>query len=283
MIFDSHTHIQFKAFDEDRTEVIDRAIEHNVLMNVVGTQSSTSKAAVLLAEKHKNIYASVGIHPIQHDVVDVVEETTEFTSRGELWNQELFEELAKHPKVIAIGETGLDRFHIRKDKTIEEIFNKQKELFKKHYDLAKAYTLPLVIHVRDAHEETLAILEALHKQDGDINGTIHCFSGNWQEAQRYLALGLHLGFTGIITFPVKKTNPQVQLDLLEVVEKMPIEKMLLETDAPYLTPQVRRGKRNEPMLVHAVAEKVAEVRNMSVEEVITQTTRNGKKLFNKMV
>ncbi len=275
-MFDTHCHIQFNAYKDDRDEVILRCIEKGVIMNAVGTQIPTSKKAIALAEKYDNIYASVGIHPIQHDVVDVDEESTSFTSRGEEWDQQVFEKLVQHPKVIAVGETGLDKFHIRRDKSIEDIFAKQKELFMKHYELAKKYDKALVIHVRDAHTEMIELLESL---GGQIKGTIHCFTGNWDQAQRYLALGLHLGFTGVITFPPKKTDPRPQLDLLEVVEKMPLERLIVETDAPYLAPQAYRGKRSEPWMVEECVRKVAEVRSLSEEQVREITTENARTLF----
>jgi TatD DNase family protein len=276
MPFDSHCHIQFKAFEKDLDDVIVRCGKKNTLLNVVGTQLPTSKKAIELAEKYDNMYATIGIHPIQHDVVDVTEESDSFTSRGEQWDEDVFEKLVQHPKVIAIGETGLDKFHIRKDKTLEEVFEKQKQLFLKHYKLAKKYNKPLVIHVRDAHDEMIELLESLGE---NIHGTIHCFTGNWQQAERYLALGLYLGFTGVVTFPPKKTDPQSQLDLLAVIKNMPIEKLLVETDAPYLAPQKHRGKRCEPWMVEEVVGFVADVKKMSVTEVGKITTQNALRLF----
>ncbi|PIT86943.1 MAG: hydrolase TatD [Candidatus Magasanikbacteria bacterium CG10_big_fil_rev_8_21_14_0_10_43_6] len=275
-MFDTHCHIQFKAFQDDLDQVILRCTEKNTFMNVVGTQIPTSKKAIALAEKYDNVYASVGIHPIQHDVVDVEEETTHFTSRGEEWDQQLFETLVQHPKVIGVGETGLDRFHIRKDVGIEDIFAKQKELFLQHYHLAKKFDKALVIHVRDAHTEMIEILEEL---GAPIRGTIHCFTGNWDQAERYLALGLHLGFTGVITFPPKKTDPQPQLDLWEVVKKMPLDRMLVETDAPYLAAQAYRGERSEPWMVEECIKKIAEIRTISLDTVQKSTTKNARTLF----
>ncbi len=276
MLFDTHTHIQFTPYKDDRDEVIARAEHVGVIMNLVGTQRDTSEKAIALAEQHEHMYASIGIHPIQHDVVDVEEEMTAFRSRGEQWDETFFDTLAQHPKVIAIGETGLDKFHIRHDKTIEDIFAKQITLFMQHYALAKKHELPLVIHVRDAHSEMIELLQSLGEP---INGTIHCFTGNWKQAEAYLSMGLHLGFTGVITFPPKKTDPQPQLDLWEVVKHMPLNRLLLETDAPYLTPQIKRGERNEPALVAEVAKQVALLRGISYEEVAEETTNNAKKLF----
>lgn len=280
MLFDTHCHIQFKSYNDDREEVIERSVQKGILMNVVGTQTSMSKEAVALAEKHEHIYASVGIHPIQHDVVDVIEEDTTFTSRGEEWNDGLFAELAKHPKVIGIGETGLDRFHIRKDKAIEEVFDKQKELFLEHVKLSNKVNKPLIIHVREAHDEMIAYLKELKEEGYTLRGTIHCFTGNWGHAQEYLALGLYLGFTGIITFPPKKSDPNTMHILEETIRNMPEDRILVETDSPYLTPQVRRGKRNEPWLVEECVNKIAEIREISFDQAQKATTENAKKLFN---
>lgn len=279
MYFDSHCHIQFKAYEHDRKEVIARAKDADVLMHVVGTQIPTSKKAIALSEQYDHVYASIGIHPIQHDVVEVKEESTSFISKGEQWDEEVFEEMATHPRVIGIGETGLDRFHIRHDIAIEEVFAAQKVLFLQHYALAKKVGKPLVIHVRDAHHEMIELLDELYKKDGPIDGVVHCFTGNWAQAQEYLRIGMHLGFTGVITFPPKKSNPVVQRELQDVVCNIPIDRMLIETDAPYLAPQLYRGKRNEPAYVIAVASAVAKLRGMTLEDVRFQTTKNGMALF----
>ncbi len=276
MLFDTHCHIQFKSLYNDLDEVIVRCTEKNMILNLVGTQIPTSEKAIHMAEKYEWMYASIGIHPIQHDVVDVVEEGSHFTSRGEEWDQKLFEQLVQHPKVIAVGETGLDKFHIRGDKHIDDIFAAQKKLFLQHYELAQAYQKPLVIHVRDAHEEMIAILESLPHP---IHGTVHCFTGNWSHAERYLSFGLHLGFTGVITFPPKKTDPTPQEALLEVIKKMPLERVLVETDAPYLAPQVYRGDRSEPWMVEECIKKIAEIRELSVAEITHITTQNAQRLF----
>jgi len=280
MLVDSHCHIQFKAFNNDRNEVIVKCAENNLVMNVVGTQADTSKLAVELAEKYDNIYATVGLHPIQKYVIPVKEEDTSFTARGEDFDFDFYDNLIKSSKkVIAVGETGLDKYHIPKDKTSEEIFEKQKETFLQHYKLAEKNNLPLVIHVRDAHEEMLSVIEELPKP---VRGTIHCFSGNREQAERYVDAGLYLGFTGVITFPPKKTNPKPQNDLIDVIKNMPLDKILIETDAPYLAPQAYRGKRCEPWMVGECAKKVVEIRGIKEEEVEKITVENTKRLFSKI-
>ena len=278
MLFDTHCHLQFKAYDDDRDDVIARCKEKNVILNIVGTQLDTSKAAIALAEANENMYASVGVHPIQRYIVPVEEEDTSFTSRGEVFDEKVYSDLiASSDKVVAVGETGLDKYHIPKDKTGEEIFNAQKETFMAHYRVAKKHNLPLVIHVRDAHEDMRRILDELPKP---IRGTVHCFSGTKEDAEYYVNAGLHLGFTGIITFPPKKTNPAPQESLIEAVKNTPLDRILVETDAPFLAPQAHRGKRAEPWMVEECVKKVAELRHMSVDEVRELTTANARKLFN---
>ncbi|MBU0597092.1 TatD family hydrolase [Patescibacteria group bacterium] len=290
MIFDTHCHLQFKSFDSDRPSVIRRCDKKKLIMNIVGTQAETSKRAVELAEKYDNMYATVGLHPIQHDEVVVEEEGDKFKSKNEEFDFDYYSQLIERSKkVIAVGETGMDAYHVPKDKDLKEVLGEQWKLFLRHLELAQKYSLPLVIHVRDCHNEMIKRLSAqggsaLGGQDQNVNtkGVFHCFSGTWGQAQEYLNMGFYLGFTGVITFPPKKTDPQSQLDLLEVIEKIPLEKLLIETDAPYLAPQKYRGERCEPWMVHDVAEKIAEIREMSVEEIENITNENANKLFYKI-
>ena len=299
-MIDTHCHLQFNAYKNDRDEVIKRCQEKGVVLNTVGTQKDTSRAAVGLAEKYPFIYASIGLHPIHLFSTHVDEEESKFLSREEDFDYEYYKNLGKNPKVIAIGECGLDLYRLPPGKSKEEILAKQRLTFKAQYDLAQELGLPMVIHVRDAHEEMVELLRSLvipteveeslssgvrdpsatlgmTKQK--VSGTVHCYTGNWQFAQKYLNLGLHLGFTGVITFPPKKSDPQIQLSLLEVVERCPLAKMLIETDAPYLAPNLYRGKRCEPWMVEEVAKKIAEVKGISPAEVINATAKNAKSLF----
>ncbi|MBD3311214.1 MAG: YchF/TatD family DNA exonuclease [Candidatus Magasanikbacteria bacterium] len=279
MIIDSHCHLQFGAFEKDRDEVLKRCKENNMLMNVVGTQRDTSAYAVRLSKKYDNVYASVGLHPIQEYSTRVIEENDDFLSRSEDFDRKYYQKLLDNKKVIAVGETGLDRFHIRDNAEVKKIFFKQKLIFFEHYLLAKKNNLPLVIHVRDAHREMLELLNGL---DLPIRGVVHCYSGNWDQAKKYLSMGLHLGFTGVVTFPPKKSDPSTQLDLLEVVKKAPIDRILVETDSPYLAPQKYRGKRCEPWMVNDVIKKIAEIRDISYDEFKKNATENTLKLFTKI-
>ncbi len=283
MMIDTHCHIHFKAFENNRDEVIARTKEKGMILNLVGTQESTSKKGVEMAEKYDWMYATIGLHPIHIHEVDVYEETTNFTSRGEDFNPEFYRELAKNPRVIAVGETGLDRFHIPKDQSEELILSAQKEVFKKHYEVASEFGLPLVMHVRDAHGEMIELLREIKKEKGTlIRGVVHCYTGNWVEAEQYLELGFNLGFTGVVTFPAKKTNPGPQLELEKVLQNIPLDRILVETDAPFLAPQAYRGEQCEPWMVEEVIKKFASVRGVDVSKMIKQIEHNTMSLFSRI-
>lgn len=279
-LFDTHCHIQFQAYKEDRVEVLERSIEKGIIMNMVGTQKDTSKMAVDLADRYENIFASIGTHPIHLHSTHVDEEETSFKSREESFDWEYYAQLVEHPKVIAIGECGLDLFHIPQGMSVEAVIQKQQAVFADHLRFALEFDKPLVVHCRDAHDQLIELLKKLHAEEGRLpGGTIHCYTSNVEHAREYTDLGFHLGFTGVITFPAKKTDPKPQEDLLAVVKEIPLERILIETDSPYLTPQVMRGKRNEPWLVEEVARTIAQLRGLSYEKVAEITTNNARRLF----
>ncbi len=283
MMIDTHCHIHFKAFENNRGEVIARSKDKQMILNLVGTQQSTSKNGVLLAEQYDWMYATIGLHPIQIHEVDVYEETTNFTSRGENFDPAFYRELAQHPKVIAVGETGLDRFHLPKDEPEEMYLERQKNVFRQHYAIAEEFGLPLVMHVRDAHEEMIALLKEIKKEKGSlIRGVVHCYTGNWRQAEAYLSLGFNLGFTGVVTFPPKKTNPEPQLELEKVIANIPLDRILVETDAPFLAPQAYRGEQCEPWMVEEVVKKFALARDMSMEQMTDHINHNTFELFQKI-
>ncbi|KKQ28084.1 MAG: Hydrolase, TatD family [Candidatus Magasanikbacteria bacterium GW2011_GWC2_37_14] len=302
-MIDTHCHIQFNSYKDDYEEVIKRCTEKGMILNCVGSQIDTSRRAVEYAEKYENIYATIGLHPVHLFSSEVDEEETKFKTREEKFDYEEYKKLAEHPKVIGIGECGLELFHLPKDANKDEILAKQKEGFLLQYKLAQELALPMVIHVRDAYDEMVEFLtviarrstadEAIPSQNGiatprsgevrnDICGVVHCYSGNWAQASKFIDLGLYLGFTGILTYPTRKTNPKPTEDLVEVVKNCPIERILIETDAPYLAPQKYRGQRCEPWMVEEVAVKIAEIKGISVEEVREQTVKNALKLFKKL-
>ncbi len=278
-MIDTHAHAHFNAYKTDMDEVIQRSLDKGVIMNLVGTQADTSKNGIEVAEKYDGVYASVGLHPEHLFSKHVDEEETSFVSREENFDYEYYKKLASHPKVIGIGECGLDFYRIPEGMTKEQMFPKQKEVFLKQIKLAQELDLPMVIHCREAHDELAVILSEAKNL---VRGTIHCYTSNWENAQKYLALGFYIGFTGVVTFPPLKANPQAQFELLEVVRRIPLDRILLETDCPYLSPIPYRGKRGEPWMIEATAAKIAELKGIKLEGVLEATTENAKKLFTKI-
>lgn len=252
MLFDTHAHLNADQFEEDLEAVIERAHQEGVEnMVVVGFDRPTITRAMELADRYEFIYACIGWHPV--DAVDMVEEDL-------LW----IEELSSHPKVVAIGEMGLDYYW---DKSPKEI---QKEVFRKQIQLAKKVKLPIVIHNREATADIVAILKEENAKE--VGGIMHCFSGSVEVAKECVEMNFYISLGGPVTFKNAK-KPK------EVAEVIPLEKLLIETDCPYLAPHPHRGKRNEPAYVKLVAEQIAELKGLSYEEVAKATTDNAKKLF----
>lgn len=265
--FDAHTHVQFVAYEGDREAAIRRAKDAGVIMNVVGTQKDTSAAAVALAEKYDHIYASVGLHPIHtsksyHDAKEFGSDGTAFTSRGEHFDISKYEPLAKHSKVIAIGECGLDYYRLE-----ENTKKLQEETFVGQIELANAVGKPLMLHIRDAYDDALTIL----KLEAKVKGDVHFFAGDWAIAKKFLDLGFTISFTGVITF----TH-----DYDEVIKNAPLDMLLSETDAPYVTPVPHRGKRNESSYIPLIVDRIAAIRGEDVEEVRAQLLKNADRVFN---
>jgi len=270
MIFDSHCHPQFPQYDKDREEVFKRTLEQGVFMICVGTDLETSKQGIELAQAYENIWAAVGIHPNDSEVLNITNNVLRE-----------FENLLNNKKVVAVGEVGVDYYRTT-DINKQE---KQREIFGKFIELACKHKKPLIIHVRDAgkgstgkiHLDMVSILKQYnfyHDREMDYiprTGVMHSFTGSTDDAKKYLDLGFYLGFNGIITFAR-------QYD--EVIKYTPLENILLETDAPYLTPEPYRGQRNEPTYVIEVAKKIAELKNEPLEKVIEITTKNCQNLFN---
>ena len=277
-MIDSHCHIQFNGFKDDYNKVVARCVEKNCTLITVGTQKDTSKKAIEFSDKFDNVYTTVGLHPIHQSSTEIDEEETSFVSREEEFDYEYYKKLSQHPKVVGIGECGIELFHIPKNSTKQEIIEKQRPGFEAQIDLAVEIDLPMTIHVRDAYDE---VIEILGNKKG-VRGVIHCFSGNWKQATQLLDMGFYLGFTGIITFPPRKTNPQSHLDLIDVVKKCPINKILAETDAPYLAPQKYRGKKCEPWMVEEIIAKIAEIKEMAIDEVAKMIESNTRNLYTKI-
>lgn len=283
MIIDTHSHLNFKAYDDDREEVIKRTKEGGVFCIDVGTKYETSKSAVELAEKNDGIYAAIGMHPI-HIKTDLMKLKTDedeggFAPLGEEYNKERYKELAlSSRKVVAIGEIGLDYYYKPKGTAKKEKFKElQKEVFVKQLEMAEELNLPVIIHCRVAFEDVYNILKTRSTssgQDRKVRGVIHSFTGSAEEAKKFLDLGFYLGINGII----------FKLNLDEVIKTMPIERILVETDCPYLTPPAEdkggeKYTRNEPFFVRHTIQKIADLRGVSFEEIAGKTTENAKRLF----
>lgn len=256
MLIDTHTHIADLEFDPDRGEVIGRALAADVRkMILIGTDLSSSLRAVALAEQYSFMWATVGLHPHESkEASDIVLQS--------------LEELAAHPKVVGWGETGLDYYYQHSPR------ENQRRAFVEQIRLAKKKRLPLVIHTRDAWEETFEILkqENMSQHAEEVGAVFHCFTGDKEIARRAVEFGFYLSFSGIVTFP-KATALQ------EAAASAPSERIVIETDAPYLSPHGFRGKRNEPAFVRATAEKIAQLRNCSFDTVSQFTSQNADRLF----
>lgn len=252
MLFDTHVHLNATQFLEDRDQVIQRAFDTGVNhMVVVGFDRETIPLAIEIAEQHETIYAAVGWHPV--DAIDM-------TNEDLAW----IEELSQHPKVVAVGEMGLD-YHW--DKSPKDI---QKEVFRKQIQLAKKVNMPIIIHNREATEDIIEILKEENAKE--VGGIMHCYNDSVDYVQTCLDMNFYISLGGPVTF---KNAPMPK----EVASVVPIDRLLIETDAPYLAPHPNRGKRNEPAFVKLVAEKIAEIRQISYEEICEKTTKNAFQVF----
>ncbi|HYE22114.1 MAG TPA: TatD family hydrolase [Verrucomicrobiae bacterium] len=267
MFFDTHTHVNFSAFAKDAEEILNRAQKDTWLINV-GTQLDTSTQAVEIAKRFETgVYAAIGLHPIHTYQQTVDEEETHFKTREEHFKSEAYEQLLTE-KVVAVGECGLDYFRLPPDNK-ESAKVKQKQSFVSQLNFASKHGLPVIIHCRDAYEDLAEVI----KSEYQGLGVIHSYTGDWAAAKKFLDLGFYVAFNGILTFD--KTGR-----LAEVVRNMPSDKILSETDAPYLTPPPFRGKRNEPSYVRYVVEKIAEIRGVDPAAAEELTFNNACKLFN---
>jgi TatD DNase family protein len=264
--FDAHTHVNFVAYDEDRDATIGRAKDAGVAMNIVGTQADTSASAVALAEQYSNVFATIGLHPIHtaksyHDEKELGAGGKAFTSRGEQFDTDKYEVLARRPRVVAIGECGLDYYRAETDS--KEV---QRDVFIQHIELANRIGKPLMLHIRNAYGDALEVIQAHAK----VQGNVHFFAGDWAVAQQFLALGFTLSFTGVVTF----TH-----DYDDVIRNTPLDMILSETDAPYVTPAPHRGKRNESTYVPLIVEAIAGIKGLPIEQVADQLYANACRVF----
>lgn len=251
MYFDSHAHVDDKRFDADRDETIQRALDGGLagFLNA-GADMESSARGLAIAEKYPGVFASVGIHP--HDAKEAKE--ADYAQLAQ-W--------AQHPKVVAIGEIGLDyHYNLSPKETQQEVFIRQ-------LDVARQTGLPFIIHDREAHGDCIKIIK---REAKGLTGVFHCFSGSWEMAQELIALGLVISFAGPLTFANS-------VKLKQIASLAPLERILIETDSPYLTPEPHRGRRNEPLHVKLVAAELAALRGMDPEEIGAITYENAKRLF----
>ncbi|MGE0882438.1 MAG: TatD family hydrolase [Blastocatellales bacterium] len=260
MFIDSHAHLDVPNYDADRAEVIARARAAGVelMLEIAGSDISKGslEPGLKLAEEHDFIYAAVGLHP--HEAV--------------LYDDELEKklvELSHHAKVIGWGEIGLDYYYDNSPRDV------QRQVFRRQLELATERKLPVIIHTRDAEDDTISMLQKIWAEAGgtDIGGVIHCFTGTQKLADAAIEMGFHISFSGVVTFKTAE-------DLRRVAESVPMEKLLIETDCPFLAPVPHRGKRNEPAFVIETAKKLAELKQTSLEEIGRQTSGNFRRLFN---
>lgn len=271
MLIDTHCHLNFQAFENDIEEVINSAKKDGVEKIIIpGAKIDSSEKAIAIANKHDGCYAAIGIHP--HHIYDYYDTSSYHSKNEEI--KKLLLGLANKNKVIAIGECGLDYFEYQKSVHPENIITpqikeQQKELLKIHLEVAIECNLPVILHCREAFVDMLPIVEEHNKV---LRGVFHCFGGSEKDLEKVLAMGFYVGFDGNITF--KNAD-----NLRFLVKLSPLDKILIETDSPYLTPEPYRGKRNEPKNVKIVAQCIAQIKNISQEEVEKETTINAVNLF----
>lgn len=272
---DTHAHLNLQAFNDDLASVVSRCAEESVAVTNVGTKESTSKRAVEIAETHANMYAIVGLHPIQtapgiHDEDEVGEGAQPFTSRGEVFNPDFYRQLATSKKVIGIGECGFDYFH--HDASTRDI---QEMAFVAQIELANELGLPLMIHTRNAKEVVAGVdayddVYTVLKANAKVPANIHFYAGTYEQAKKFFDIGCTVSFTGVITFAKMYE---------ELVKAIPLDLMHAETDCPYVAPVPYRGTRAEPWHVMEVVKKIASIKKLPLEEVATELRLNAQKLY----
>lgn len=274
-MIDTHAHLNFNIFKDNGKEIIKNCLDRNIQIINIGSQYDTSKRAVAMAKEYKKgVYATIGLHPIHLSQTEVDEEEIHFKSREEKFERERYMELISD-KVAAIGEIGLDYFHIPDNIDFEKLKETQKQGFIAQLKFAKDMNLPVILHCRGSKDDPLGayneILDIV--KEFELKGVIHCFAANQKIAEKFLSLGFYISFTGIITF--KNISPV----LLEAVKNIPLDRILVETDCPYLAPAPYRGKQCIPQYVEYTLRKIAEIKGVSFEEAEKQTDKNARGLF----
>ena len=267
MIYDTHAHLNFFEFEKDREEMVEKCLAEGIGMINVGTNLKSSKKAIEIAENNQNIFASIGLHPLNIDSEFLKNKGYSGEAEGVLEKDFDYDayKCLKTEKVVAVGEIGLDYWYRPKSETKKELFKQeQKRIFERQLDLAEELNLPVIVHCRSAFDDLYGILSKRKTK-----GVLHCFTGNKDEAERFSALGLYFGINGII----------FKMDLKEAIDNIPLEKMLIETDCPYLSPP-GFGERNNPLALKDIVREIAEIKGVSEEEVREKTAENAIELFN---
>ncbi|HPI82209.1 MAG TPA: TatD family hydrolase [Candidatus Paceibacterota bacterium] len=281
---DIHCHTNFALFDEDRTSVINRALENNTWLINIGTQFDTSERAVEISNKYEEgVYATIGLHPT-HTTSSYVDQdelgvySKELSQQGEIFDRQKYKKLSERGKVIAIGECGLDYFHLKKEDK-----EKQTEVFIEQIKLANELNLPLMLHLRNseedlgssAYQDALAILKKYSK----VKGVIHFFAGTEKDAKDFIDFGFYISLAGVITYPPKKNNPRA-INYEKIIKEIPLDKILADTDSPYVAPVPYRGNRNEPLYVREIVKKIAEIKGLEENDLAEKIVDNARALFN---
>jgi TatD DNase family protein len=277
MYIDTHSHLNFNAFRDDVDIVIKRALDDDVQIIIASTNYKSSKRALEIANKYqRGVNVAVGLHPTNlEDVIEKYDGKELFVSAEE-FNSDIYQQLAKFKKVVAIGEIGLDYFRRDLHKDMQFTKEQQKSVLWAQLKLAANLDLPVILHCRDAHDDMVALLTKFKNEfieqlpKNRPWGVLHCFSGDEDLAWQYFNLGLIISFTGLITF-------SKQWD--DLIRKVPNDKLMIETDCPFMTPEPYRGKRNEPVLVKYVAKRMAEIKGIGIEEIEQATTENARRIF----
>jgi TatD DNase family protein len=254
-LIDTHCHLNFGAFNDNYKEVIERALQKEIGMIIVGAAKETTEKALAIANEYANdpVYATAGLHPTH--VTD------------EAFDTDWFEDVLAEKKIVAVGETGIDLYRPKE----QETFKLQKEVLQQHVELSKKTSKPMVLHSRGTDATLQQAYNTIFEALGDYsNGVLHCFTGESADIKKFLNHGLMVSFTGVITLAE---------EIAETCDSVPIEKMMVETDAPYITPKKYKPQQNEPMFVEEIARKVAEVKGMEYDDVVAQTTKNAVEFF----
>ncbi|MBU4453232.1 TatD family hydrolase [Patescibacteria group bacterium] len=272
-LIDTHCHVNFAAYKDDMDAVIRRSLDEGIGMIAVGTQSDTSRRAVEVAEKYDGVWASIGLHPSHLHKQEFHDEgeLDSVKTRTEVFDPEFYRQLVSHPKVVAIGEFGLDYYHMPTNIDATQVHQDQINAVNLQIDFATEFNKPIIVHSRDAHDDQFKILR-LAVEAGKLprRGVVHCFTGTLEDAKRYIDLGFMISFTGILTF---------SKELQAIARELPIESIMVETDAPYLSPPPHRGKRNEPSYVKFITQTLADAKGLEYDQVAQQTTENAIKFF----